>query len=109
MAVEGKVTVSHRALMQLAAYVTSHCDGVKVLTDKNSGEAISRMFTGKGEKGVYLKNTKQGIELELCVICKYGTDANALCDTVRERITKELADTGFKLKKVAVNICGVEK
>lgn len=109
MAVNGKVTVSKRVVLQLAAYIASRCDGVKALTDRNSGEALARIFTGKGERGVYLKNTRQGIELEICVICKYGIDGTALCDEIKGRITAELEGTGFKLKRVEINITGIEK
>ena len=109
MEIRGKVTVSKRVVLQLAAYVAAHCDGVKCLVDKNSGDIISRIITGKGEKGVYLNNTKQGLELEVCVICRYGTDAETLCEDIRKRIISELEGTGFKLSKVKVNISGMEK
>ena len=109
MEIVGKVTVSKSVVLQLAAYVASHCDGVKSLVDKNSGDIISRIITGKGEKGVYLKNTKQGLELEICVICRYGADVEELCEKIRKRITAELEGTGFRLRQVKVNIAGMEK
>ncbi len=109
MEIRGKVTVSKRVVLQLAAYVAARCDGVKCLVDKNSGDIISRVITGKGEKGVYLNSTKQGLELEICVICRYGTDAEELCADIKKRITAELEGTGFKLRQVKVNILDIEK
>ena len=46
MEISGKVTVSKRVVLQLAAYVAARCDGVKCLVDKNSGDIMvcSKMF-----------------------------------------------------------------
>ena len=106
----GTVTVSDRAVMQLAAHIASKCEGVIRLTDKSNRDGVSRALRGNGStRGVYLIKSKSGLELEICVICRYGVNTAMVCDTITSNIKEELAQTGFNVKAVNVRITGVQK
>ena len=109
MSAIGTVTVSERAVMQIAAYIAKQYDGVKRLTDRKSGDGITRAIKGNRDTtGVYLLKSKQGLALEICIICRYGINTVRLCADITNRITAELTDTGFRIKEINVRIMGVE-
>ena len=109
MSAIGIVTVSERAVMQIAAHIAKQYDGVKRLTDKKSGDGITRAIKGsKDTKGVYLSKSKQGFALEICIICSYGINTVKLCADITNRIKSELNDMGFKVREINVRIMGVE-
>ena len=105
----GTVTVSEKAVMQLAAHISGMHDGVVRLADKNSRDSLSRAVTGRGDtRGVYVTKSPEGLSLEICVICRYGTNTIALCNDIAGRIKDELSGTGIRVKNVNVRIMGVE-
>lgn len=109
MSATGTVTVSERAVMQIAAHIAKQYDGVKQLTDKKNGDGITRAIKGsKDTTGVYLLKSKQGLALEICIICRYGINTVRLCADITNRIKSELTDTGFRIKEINVRIMGVE-
>ena len=109
MSAIGIVTVSERAVMQLVAHITKQYDGVKRLTDKKSGDGITRAIKGSRDtKGVYILKSKQGFTLEICIICSYGINTVKLCADITNRIRSELGEAGFKIKEINVRIMGVE-
>lgn len=109
MSAIGIVTVSERAVMQIAAHIAKQHDGVKRLTDKKSGDGITRAIKGSRDtKGVYILKSKQGLALEICIICSYGINTVRLCADITKRIRSELCEVGFRIKEINVRIMGVE-
>ena len=109
MSAMGTVTVSERAVMQIAAHIAKQCDGVKRLTDKKSGDGITRAIKrSRDTKGVYILKSKNGFAIEICIICSYGINTVKLCGDITNRIKSELDNMGFREKEINVRIMGVE-
>ena len=105
----GIVTVSDRAVMQLASYITKQHDGVSRLVDKKSSDGIARTIKGEWDtKGVYLIKKKSGLMLEICVMCRFGVNTVSLCEDIEKEIDSGLCEMGFNVKSINVNIVGVE-
>lgn len=101
----GTVTISARAVMQIAAHIAKRNDGVKRLTDRK-GKTPLAIRKDRDTRGVYISRSKRGLELEICVICRYGVNTVRLCSDITKEIRAELGDAGFK--NIRVHITGAE-
>lgn len=101
----GTVTISARAVMQLAAHIAKRNDGVKRLTDRNGGTPFA-IRKDRDTRGVYISKSKCGHGLEIYVMCRYGINTVKLCSDITKEIRAELGDAGFK--NIRVHITGVE-
>lgn len=106
----GTVTVSTKAIVQIAEYITICCDGVVKLTNRTKHDKISAAIHNLQQaKGVYVKKTKTGLDIEIAVIARYGANVNTLCNTVSENIKSEIENNmGAKVSNVKVYIEGME-
>lgn len=102
---EGIVTVSDKAVKQIASYAARSCDGVASMSDKSrAGEAAKFVTRNADNSGVYVTKTKSGIKLDLYVACKHGTDAKTLSAYIKEAVESAFPCTGIIIKDVVVHI-----
>ena len=80
------------------------------MTDRSKRGDISRFFLGKGNpKGVYMTKSDEGVNIEIYVICSYGTNAGDVCKNISSRVRAELEDNmGIPLNRVTVRVEGVD-
>ena len=102
---DGIVTVNDRAVKQIASYAARSCDDVSAMSDKSRvGEAAKFVAGNADNSGVYVKNTKSGVELELYVACVHGADVEKLSSGIEEKVKNAFPNTGIKISKVIVHI-----
>ncbi|MGN1116066.1 MAG: Asp23/Gls24 family envelope stress response protein [Candidatus Ornithomonoglobus sp.] len=105
--VMGTVTISKKALAQLSAKTARDCEGVAMLTDRSKKDEISRFLNG-GVKGVYITKSKNGVAVEIYIICRYGADVPSIRREIADKIAGRLGETGIKIKGVSVCVTGVQ-
>lgn len=104
----GIVTISARALAQLAGKIAADCEGVALLTDRSKRDEISRFLNG-GAKGVYITKVKGGVVVNIYIICRYGANVPLIQEKISNGIAEKLGETGVKIKGINVRIAGVRK
>lgn len=101
----GIVTVSKRAVEELAAGVTLRCEGTAQLCDRSRKDEFARILHGGRDiKGVYLS---KGI-LDVYIHCKASASAVKTADTVAKNIKEAVTFIGVKLKKINVYVTGTK-
>ena len=100
----GTVTVSDRAVMQIASDAAKSCSGVMGMSEKTRAGGAVRAVGGKSTAGVYIRKTKSGVSLEVYIACGYGADTKMLSETVREKVKSSFDWTGITIKEVSVHI-----
>ena len=101
----GIVTVSDTAVKQIASYFTRSCKGFAEMTDKTKSRAI----IGRGDtSGVYVKNTRDGVVIDVYFACFYGIDPVELSKEAEEKVFNAYEGTGIKISKVNIHINSVK-
>lgn len=102
---DGVVTISDRAVKQIASYAARRCNDVAEMSDKSRAGETAKFVSGNADNsGVYVKNTKSGIELELYAACVHGADVKALSDEICIRVKDGFCNTGINVAKISVHI-----
>ncbi len=105
----GIVTISDRAVMQIASYTAEKCDGVAEMTDRTKKDGAARTIKGKSDTaGVYVKKTPNGVVLDVYIACCYGAEVNKLKEDVAKAVTAAYACTGITISGVNVHINSVK-
>lgn len=106
--ISGKVTVSDKAVMQIASYAARKTDGVTDMTGRTKKSEVARTVTLQSDTaGVYVTNTKAGVLIEIYVACGFGADVLALKTAVGENVKNAFCGTGITVKDVNVHINSV--
>lgn len=101
----GIVTVSDTAVKQIASFFTRSCEGVAEMTDKTKNRAI----IGRADTaGVYVKNTRDGVVIDVYFACCYGVNPVELAKKVEEKVFNAYNGTGINILKVNVHINSVK-
>lgn len=101
----GIVTVSDNAVKQIASYFTRSCEGFAEMTDKTKKRAIIGI---SDTSGVYVKNTREGVVIDVYFACRYGVDPDALAKEAEENVFNAYEGTGIKISKVNIHINSVK-
>lgn len=103
----GIVTISARAVARIAGKIAEDCKGVAALADRSRAAGVTRFISG-GTKGVSIARVRDGIAVDIYIICEFGADVPAIRRRISEGITEKLGETGLKIKKVNVHIVDVK-
>lgn len=105
----GKVTVSDRAIMQIASYAARHSKGVAAMTDKSRQDELRRVVkNGIDTAGIYLLKTKNGVEFEVYAACEYGARIQEVRNNISANVKSAFSDTGITVNNVNVHINSVK-
>lgn len=105
----GIVTFSDNAVKQIAVNMIMSCDGVAEMTDKTRTSEVSRTIIGQGDTaGVYVKNTREGVVLDVYFACKYGVNPTELATDAENKVKNAYGNTGITISKVNVHINSVK-
>ena len=101
----GIVTVSDRAVMQIAVHTAKKYPGVAGMSEKSRAVDTARFVAGNSDvAGVYVTKTKSGVKLEMYIACNHGADTKSLSQGVADAVTNAFAGTGITIKDVIVHI-----
>ncbi len=105
--IPGKIYVSLKAAAQLAAHAAAQCSGIVSLCSGTGRHDIRRLIRRNGVRGVDIKKAKNGIELDIYVICDGGTDTAALCREAARHTANELNAAGIKTARINIHAAGI--
>ncbi len=107
--IKGIVTISDRAVMQLASYGARHCDDVAEMTDVSKESKAARIIKGQEDTaGIYVKKTKSGVVLDVYIACRYGADTNEVKENTEKSVRAQFEGTGITVKDVIIHINSVK-
>lgn len=105
---EGVVTVADRAVMQIAVYAARRCRGVAAMSERSRTNETFKNVTGRGDSaGVYVKNTKSGVILDVYIACGHGANVTELKSDVAYAVGRAFAPTGVRIRAVNVHVNSV--
>lgn len=104
----GVVTVSDRAVMQIAAYAARQCPGVAAMSERSrKGETLKSVMGCGDSAGVYVKKTKSGVVLDVYIACRPGADTQQLKNDTAFVVTSAFTPTGIRIQDVNIHINSV--
>lgn len=103
----GEITISERAIEEVAGFAATHCYGVVGMSEKNSAEIIKKFFKAKGSLRHGIKATLKNNEIVVDIHIKvsYGVNIKALSENVKQDIAYAISNmTNEKIKEINVYI-----
>ena len=84
----GEITVSEKALEEIAGYAATHCYGVVGMSEKSAGEIIKKFFkTDNGLRhGIKAVCKDNKITIDIHIKVSYGVNIKALSENVKQDI-----------------------
>lgn len=106
---DGIVTISDRAVMQIASFAAEKSNGVAEMTERTKKDEAARLVSGRSDTaGAYIRKTSSGVVIDVYVACKYGADVNCLKSEVSENVKDAYIGTGITIREVNVHINSVK-
>ena len=101
----GGIDISSEAIASVAGSAASECYGVLGLVPKSAlAEAAKELLRiEEYVKGVYVRKTKKGFEVDVYIACAYGVKLSEIASEVQKRVRYEIEKT-FDVKLAAVNV-----
>lgn len=102
---EGMISISNDAIASLTGLAVSQCYGVVGMASKNFfKDGIAELLGSENlSKGIVVKKTDNGLELDVYIIICYGVKINQVALEVQKRVKYELAN-GLDIDFAAVNV-----
>ena len=101
----GNINISMNAIAVAAGNAATECYGVIGMASKNAiRDEIAELLKKENySKGVFVRHTRQGIEVDMYLIVSYGVRITEVVSEVQKRVKYVLEKT-FDLNFVAVNV-----
>ena len=102
----GRITISTEAVAQIVGHTAAECYGVVGM----AGRGRMGKLLARERRGIVVRGTDNGLELELHVVVEYGLNLAEVAATVRSRVAYEvLRLTGLPVASVEVHIEDVRR
>lgn len=106
----GIVTISDKAVKDLAAGLAKRTDGVAMLCERSKRDEAARLLNpSKNVRGVYLTRTNGKRVMDIYLFGRYGANAQDICKRLTARVEAELADMDIKLSSINVHYMGIKE
>ena len=102
----GEITVTEKAIEEIAGYAATHCYGVVGMCEKSKAEVLKRVFGGDSlRKGIKVVCRDGAVSIEIHIKVSYGVNIKVLAENVKADITYAVENmTQTKVKDVTVCI-----
>lgn len=103
----GEITISEKALEEVAGYAATHCYGVVGMSEKNLEESIKKFFkASKGLRhGIKVTCKENEIYIDIHIKVSYGVNLKVLSENVKQDISYAVSNmTNEKIKEINVYI-----
>ena len=102
----GEITVTEKAIEEIAGYAATHCYGVVGMCEKSKAEVLKRVFGGDSlRKGIKVVCRDGAVRIEIHIKLSYGVKIKVLDENVKSDITYAVENmTQTKVKDVTVCI-----
>ncbi len=106
----GTIAISNGVIAGICEVAIKDCYGIVGVATSNLKNSIKTYMSGGGKKkGVNITTEPDGIIVEMYIVVRYGvnmsTVAKSAMNTVKYKV-EELTD--YKVKKVSVNVVGIQ-
>lgn len=106
----GQINISDNAIATLAGTTVNECYGVVGMISKNYlVDGYSALLKKENySKGVVIKNSKEGIQIEVYVIISYGVKISEVVLGIQQRVKYSLENTlNIDIDNVNVHVEGI--
>ena len=105
----GTIYVSNEYFSKLIASAVSSCYGVAGMVPHSKQKFFEFWGRSTADKGVTVKGSMQGIDVDVYIMVTYGININAICDSIVNKVkfTVEQA-TGITVNKVTIRVDGIK-
>lgn len=105
----GTIYVSNEYFSKLIASAVSSCYGVAGMVPQGKQKLFELWGKSSMDKGVVVKGSMQGVNVDVHIMVTYGININAICDSIVNKVkfTVEQA-TGIIVNKVTIRVDGMK-
>lgn len=105
----GTIFVSNEYFSKLIAAAVSSCYGVAGMVPKGKQKVFDLLGHSSADKGVIVKGSMQGVNVDVHIMVTYGININAICDSIVNKVkfTVEQA-TGITVNRVTIRVDGMK-
>lgn len=106
----GIITVEEGVVETLAGMAALECYGLVGMVARNLQSGLSSILgIDSIRKGVMVRESDEGLEVEVSVVIGYGSPISEICHNVMQKVTHELENNaGIPVAQVNVNVMGVK-
>jgi uncharacterized alkaline shock family protein YloU len=102
----GRITITADAIAQIVGHTAAECYGVVGM----AGRGRMGKLLARDRRGIAVRGTDEGLELELHVVVEYGLNLAEVAATVRSRVAYEVGRlTGLPVASIEVHIEDVRR
>ena len=102
----GRITISTEAVAQIVGHTAAECYGVVGMAGRRPMDKL----LARDRRGIAVRGTDGGLELELHVVVEYGLNLAEVAATVRSRVAYEVVRlTGLRVGAVEVHFQDVRR
>ncbi len=105
----GTVSIENEVIARMAGMAAMECYGVVGMAAKNARDGFFQLLKVESlAKGVRLENTEEGLIIGLHIIVQYGTNINAITETLISNVRYGVEENvGIKVREVNIFVEGV--
>jgi uncharacterized alkaline shock family protein YloU len=105
----GTIAIDNEVIARIAGMAAMECCGIVGMAAKNVRDGLVQMLKMESlAKGVRLNPLEDGLIIDLHIIVEYGTNINAIADTLINNVKYKVEDSiGLKVRAVNVYVEGV--
>ena len=103
----GEITISEKAIEEVAGYAATHCYGVVGMREKNPTEAIKKFFKASSwlRHGIKATVKENEICVDIHIKVSYGVNLKVLSENVKQDIAYAISKmTKNKIKEINVYV-----
>ena len=82
----GNIYISHRAIATIASQSALQSYGVVGLAAKNLAEGLAQVLVKDPSRGIEVRYSPEGIEIDLYIVVEYGTRIKSVASSVAENV-----------------------
>ena len=106
----GKITIPKETVETIAGLATVDCYGLAGMVSRKVSNGIGSLLgLDSIRKGVEVKETEEGLVVDVYIMVTYGTKISEVAHNVMQKIRYVMEEvTGIKVARVNVNVQGVK-
>ena len=105
----GQITISEDVLLKVAGYAALECYGIVAMSSKRAKDGFVEWLGRENlTKGVQIRVTDDGIDIDLFIIVEYGVSIVEVCNIIKSQVCYKIENmAGAKVRKVNISVEGV--
>ena len=105
----GQITISEDVLLKVAGYAALECYGIVAMSSKRAKDGFVEWLGRENlTKGVQVKVTDGGIDIDLFIIVEYGISIVEVCKIIKSQVCYKIENmTGAKVRRVNISVEGI--